>query len=113
MAPMYYRGTEGMIFVYNLSKLEDFSNIDTFIQEANRHADPKICVILVGNKLHVEEHREVGIDISLISSSPPQISHRSRMTRGDPKQICMGCNFLKLPRMMGQMLTFYLKQWLP
>lgn len=65
---MYYQGTEGMIFVYNLTKREDFSNIDTFIQEANQRADPNICFILVGNKLHVEEHREVNIDIFLISS---------------------------------------------
>ncbi|KTG06701.1 hypothetical protein cypCar_00010323, partial [Cyprinus carpio] len=45
----YYRGTHGVIVVYDVSSAESFVNVKRWLHEINQNCDD-VCRILVGNK---------------------------------------------------------------
>lgn len=50
----YYRGAQGMIFVYDVTKKQSFDNIDTWLAESENYStdtDNNIIKLLVGNKV--------------------------------------------------------------
>lgn len=61
----YYRGSVGLIFVYDIANRESFTNLDRWISEARQNAEPYACMVLIGNKSDLEIRREVSTEEGL------------------------------------------------
>lgn len=46
----YYRGSIGVILVYDITNRESFNNIGKWLDETRSYANDKISTLLVGNK---------------------------------------------------------------
>ena len=46
----YYRGADGIIMVYDVSKLESFEHIQDWLSEVNKYSPDNSCKLLIGNK---------------------------------------------------------------
>ena len=59
LAPMYYRGAQAAIVVYDISNQESFQKAQTWIKELQRQANPNVVIALAGNKLDLANKRAV------------------------------------------------------
>lgn len=59
MAPMFYRNSNAAILVYDITKYSSFENMQQWITELKRHVDEPMVLILVGNKIDLEQNRQV------------------------------------------------------
>jgi len=55
----YYRGALGAIIAYDTTKYLTFKNAKNWLDELKQHSDDNIAMILVGNKIDLENLREV------------------------------------------------------
>ena len=55
----YYKGSHGVVIVYDITDKEGFNNVPNWINEAKKHAGPNIAKILVGNKCDLTQERKV------------------------------------------------------
>ena len=55
----YYKGSHGIILVYDITDRDSFNNITSWIGETKKHAGPGIMRILVGNKADLNDARKV------------------------------------------------------
>ncbi|CDZ97763.1 ras-domain-containing protein [Phaffia rhodozyma] len=55
----YYRGAAAAILVYDITRRSSFTNLSRWLADARALASPHLKVVLVGNKLDMEEEREV------------------------------------------------------
>ena len=59
IARSYYRNAICCILVYDVTSKVSFENCARWIQDAREHAQPKICIVLVGNKADLDQKRQV------------------------------------------------------
>ncbi|OQV17736.1 Ras-related protein Rab-5B [Hypsibius exemplaris] len=59
LAPMYYRGAQASIIVYDITSPESFERAKTWVRELQRQAAPNIVIALAGNKCDLEGQRKV------------------------------------------------------
>ncbi|XP_018494400.1 ras-related protein Rab-5C [Galendromus occidentalis] len=59
LAPMYYRGAQAAIVVYDLTNPDTFSRAKTWVKELQRQASPNIVIALAGNKADLASKRAV------------------------------------------------------
>ncbi|MDP2438646.1 MAG: Rab family GTPase [archaeon] len=59
LAPMYYRGAQAAIVVYDITSAESFERAKSWIKELQRQGNPNIVIALAGNKVDLEERRKV------------------------------------------------------
>ena len=59
LAPMYYRGAQAAIVVYDITNKESFQKAQTWIKELQRQASPNIVIALAGNKIDLANKRQV------------------------------------------------------
>ncbi|CAF0819583.1 unnamed protein product [Rotaria sordida] len=57
--PQFYRGSEGALAVFDLTKPESFDHITVWIEELHRHTPPDLPIVLVGNKSDLVDQRKV------------------------------------------------------
>ena len=50
----YYRGSIGAVLVYDITSRDSFNNVSKWILETKNYANEKLSVILVGNKIDLE-----------------------------------------------------------
>ncbi|CAF0739680.1 unnamed protein product [Brachionus calyciflorus] len=62
LAPMYYRGAQAAIVVYDISNKESFHKAQTWVKELQRQASPNIVIALAGNKLDLANKRAVSYE---------------------------------------------------
>jgi small GTP-binding protein len=62
LAPMYYRGAQAAIVVYDISNKETFQKAQTWVKELQRQASPNIVIALAGNKLDLANKRAVSYE---------------------------------------------------
>ena len=56
----FYRRADGVIIAFDLSELESFNQIETWVESVAKHANTNIIKILVGNKCDMpEDQRQV------------------------------------------------------
>ena len=58
----YYKGAHGIIVVYDVTDKESFKNIDTWMNEIEKHASDNVSRILCGNKSDLDDSRAVSTD---------------------------------------------------
>ncbi|KAI8447789.1 P-loop containing nucleoside triphosphate hydrolase protein [Phakopsora pachyrhizi] len=57
----YYRGAAGAILVYDITNRSTFNSLSSWLADARSLASPDLAVVLVGNKVDLEEDsRQVG-----------------------------------------------------
>ncbi|KAM3933876.1 ras-related protein Rab-5B [Leptodactylus fuscus] len=59
LAPMYYRGAQAAIVVYDITNQETFARAKTWVKELQRQASPNIVIALAGNKADLTNKRMV------------------------------------------------------
>ncbi|CAL8281855.1 unnamed protein product [Merluccius merluccius] len=59
LAPMYYRGAQAAIVVYDITNADTFSRAKTWVKELQRQASPNIVIALAGNKADMADTRAV------------------------------------------------------
>jgi small GTP-binding protein len=59
LAPMYYRGAQAAIVVYDITNADTFNRAKTWIGELHRQARPDIVIALAGNKSDLGSRRTV------------------------------------------------------
>jgi len=59
LAPMYYRGAQAAIVVYDITNQDTFSRAKTWVKELQRQASPNIVIALSGNKADLAGKRTV------------------------------------------------------
>ena len=55
----FYRNSSLAIIVYAIDNLESFNNIENWLNELKTKGNPDISIILVGNKLDLEDKRQI------------------------------------------------------
>lgn len=58
----YYKGAHGIIVVYDITDKESFKNIDTWMNEVEKHASDNVSRIMWGNKCDLDDSRQVSTD---------------------------------------------------
>ena len=59
LAPMYYRGAQAAIVVYDITSADSFDRAKSWIKELQRQGNPNIVIALAGNRVDLEERRKV------------------------------------------------------
>ncbi|EDO49482.1 predicted protein [Nematostella vectensis] len=59
LAPMYYRGAQAAIVVYDITNQDTFARAKTWVKELQRQASPNIVIALSGNKADLASKRMV------------------------------------------------------
>ena len=55
----YYKGSLGIILVFDITEPESFENINMWMGEVAKHASSNVVKLLIGNKCDLEEKRKV------------------------------------------------------
>ena len=55
----YYRGAQGIMVVYDVTDLDSFQNLNSWLIEIEKNASKNVYKILVGNKCDLESDRKV------------------------------------------------------
>ena len=55
----YYKGSQGVMLVYDVTDPESFKSIEMWLGEVSKHAGPNAVKLLIGNKCDMEEDRKV------------------------------------------------------
>ncbi|KAL6939860.1 GTP-binding protein of the rab [Hanseniaspora osmophila] len=61
----YYRGAHGIIIVYDVTSLESFQNVKTWLQEIDRYGNTGVLKLLVGNKNDLVSQKQVDHETAL------------------------------------------------
>ena len=56
---VYYRQAVGALVVYDITKKPTFENLEKWLKELRQHADPNVCVMIVGNKTDLRPQRTI------------------------------------------------------
>lgn len=60
----YYRGSHGIIIVYDITDQESFNGVKMWLQEIDRYATSTVLKLLVGNKSDLTDKRVVEFDVA-------------------------------------------------
>jgi len=59
MAPMYYRGSQGAVVMYDVTSEESFTGVDAWITELRENVQGSLTIAIVGNKCDIEDKRVI------------------------------------------------------
>ncbi len=63
LAPMYYRGAQAAIVVYDITNQDSFVRAKNWVKELQRQGNPDIVIALAGNKVDLEEERKISLEV--------------------------------------------------
>lgn len=63
MAPMYYRGAQAAIVVYDVTSTDTFARAKNWVKELQRQANPNIVIALAGNKADLASKRAIETEV--------------------------------------------------
>ncbi|XP_028331627.1 ras-related protein Rab-5C-like [Gouania willdenowi] len=59
VTPLYYRGAQAAIVVYDITNEDTFHRAKTWVKELQREASPNILIALAGNKADIANKRDI------------------------------------------------------
>ena len=59
LAPMYYRGAQAAVVVYDITNRDTFSKAQNWVRELQRQANANVVIALAGNKLDLANKRVI------------------------------------------------------
>eukprot|EP00117_Sycon_ciliatum_P038346 scpid79811/ scgid28511/ Ras-related protein Rab-5C len=62
LAPMYYRGAQAAIVVFDITNVDTFGRAKNWVRELQRQANPNIVIALAGNKADLASKRTVDLE---------------------------------------------------
>ena len=57
--PLYYKGKDGILVVYDITNRQSFDDINFWLNEIKEKANKNTVLLLVGNKCDLEDERKV------------------------------------------------------
>ena len=66
LAPMYYRGAQAAIVVYDITNADSFVRAQNWVKELQRQGNPNIVIALAGNKIDLVSKRAVNPEVRFI-----------------------------------------------
>lgn len=66
MAPMYYRNANAALLVFDITYYNSFLEVKTWIQELQRNVQEPMFLLVVGNKIDLEERRAVSREEAIV-----------------------------------------------
>ena len=55
----YYKGAHGIILIYDVTSLQTYENVKTWINQIREEAPANVIIFIAGNKIDIEEERKV------------------------------------------------------
>ena len=55
----YYKGSHGIILVYDVTNVQTFENVKTWVNQIREEALPNVVIYIAGNKIDMEDERKV------------------------------------------------------
>lgn len=62
LAPMYYRGAQAAIIVYDITNHDSFERAKAWVKELQRQGNPNIVMAFAGNKVDLVQNRKVSVE---------------------------------------------------
>lgn len=62
LGPIYYRGSNGAILVYDITDEDSFQKVKNWVKELRKMLGADICLMIAGNKTDLEKERHVTIE---------------------------------------------------
>jgi Ras-related protein Rab-21 len=59
LGPIYYRDASGALLVYDITDLESFNKVQTWVKELRKIVGNDIVIVIAGNKIDMEKNRNV------------------------------------------------------
>jgi Ras-related protein Rab-21 len=59
LAPIFYRGARGFVLVYDITDIQSFIRVKTWVKELHKDIGTECLIIIVGNKIDSERSRNV------------------------------------------------------
>ena len=79
MTTMFYRGAQAGIIVFDITKRSSFNHLPNWLQtlrnEVSENPDFQVPCIVIGNKLDIEELREVCVCVCVCVCVSPGYCH--------------------------------------
>jgi Ras-related protein Rab-21 len=66
MAPMYYRNANAALLVFDITYYNSFLEVKSWVQELQRNVQETMFLLVVGNKIDLEEKRAVSREEALV-----------------------------------------------
>ena len=79
----YFKGSKGALVVYDITQKSTYESLEKWVNDLKSAGDPKITIILIGNKSDLEENRQVSKE------------------QGEEKAKSFGCAFLETSALSG------------
>ncbi|KAF9045984.1 ras-domain-containing protein [Hymenopellis radicata] len=67
MAPMYYRGANAALLLYDITNASTFNDIRGWLEELKKNCSPELIIYIVGSKADLYRHRQVTSDFARLS----------------------------------------------
>ena len=55
----FYRNADGIILIYDVTKIDSFKSVHTWVKQVKANVSSDVSLVLVGNKIDLEEERQV------------------------------------------------------
>ncbi|KAF8211470.1 P-loop containing nucleoside triphosphate hydrolase protein [Mycena galopus ATCC 62051] len=67
MAPMYYRGANAALLLYDITNAATFDDIRGWLEELKKNCQPELLIYIVGSKADLSSYRQVTSDLARLS----------------------------------------------
>ncbi|KAI0720183.1 P-loop containing nucleoside triphosphate hydrolase protein [Cerioporus squamosus] len=67
MAPMYYRGANAALLLYDITNASSFEDVRGWLEELKKNCSPDLIIYIVGAKADLQQHRQVTSDLARLS----------------------------------------------
>ncbi|THH33597.1 hypothetical protein EUX98_g573 [Antrodiella citrinella] len=67
MAPMYYRGANAALLLYDITNAATFDDVRGWLEELKKNCSPDLIIYIVGSKADLQHHRQVTSDLARLS----------------------------------------------
>lgn len=79
----YYRGSNGIFVVFDISYKDSFENVEKWLDEVRKNAPDNVTVVLVGAKLDLNQSRAVSFDVAKAYADGKGIKYIETSSKSD------------------------------